>query len=66
MDRTETLYNRALPVGGVALSISSPFCQISLIKYLQDAITIRFYRILTMVYNTHNYWIFGICPASEF
>jgi phage shock protein A len=25
----------------------------------------RFYRVLMMVYNIQNYWIFGLCPASE-
>jgi hypothetical protein len=22
------------------------------------------YRVLTVVYNTQNYWIFGLCPSS--
>jgi hypothetical protein len=26
----------------------------------------RFYRVLTMVYNTQNYWVFGLCPSSGF
>jgi hypothetical protein len=26
----------------------------------------RFYRVLTMVYNTRNYWVFGLCPSSGF
>jgi hypothetical protein len=25
-----------------------------------------FYRVLTMVYNTQNYWVFGLCPSSGF
>jgi hypothetical protein len=29
-------------------------------------IFIRFYRVLTMVYNTQNYWVFGLCPSSGF
>jgi hypothetical protein len=28
--------------------------------------TDRFYRVLTMVYNTQNYWVFGLCPSSGF
>jgi hypothetical protein len=24
----------------------------------------RFERVLTMVYNTENYWGFGLCPSS--
>jgi hypothetical protein len=24
----------------------------------------KFYRVLTMVYNTQNYWIFVLCPSS--
>jgi hypothetical protein len=24
----------------------------------------RFWRVLTVVYNTQNYWVFGICPSS--
>jgi hypothetical protein len=27
---------------------------------------IRFYRVLTMVYNTQNYWGFGLYPSSGF
>jgi hypothetical protein len=23
-------------------------------------------RVLTMVYNTQNYWVFGLCPTSDF
>jgi hypothetical protein len=26
----------------------------------------RFYRVLMMVYNTQNYWVFGLCPSSGF
>jgi hypothetical protein len=26
----------------------------------------RYYRILTMVYNTHRYWVFGLFPSSGF
>jgi hypothetical protein len=26
----------------------------------------RFHRVLTMVYNTQNYWIFELCPSSRF
>jgi hypothetical protein len=22
----------------------------------------RYYRVLTMVYNTQRYWVFGLCP----
>jgi hypothetical protein len=28
--------------------------------------TSRFYRVLTMVYNTQNCWVFGLCPSSGF
>jgi hypothetical protein len=24
----------------------------------------RFYRVLTMVYNTQNYWVLGLCSSS--
>jgi hypothetical protein len=26
----------------------------------------RFYRVLTMVCNTQNYWVLGFCPSSGF
>jgi hypothetical protein len=26
----------------------------------------KFYRVLTMVYNTENYWGFGLYPSSGF
>jgi hypothetical protein len=26
----------------------------------------RYYRVLTMVYNTQRYWVFGFCPSSRF
>jgi hypothetical protein len=26
----------------------------------------RYYRVLTMVYNTQRYWVFGLCPSSGF
>jgi hypothetical protein len=26
--------------------------------------TCRYYRVLTMVYNTQRYWVFGLCPSS--
>jgi hypothetical protein len=26
----------------------------------------RYYRVLTMVYNTQRYWVFGLCPSSVF
>jgi hypothetical protein len=29
-----------------------------------DGVVNRFYRALTMVYNTQNYWVFGLCPSS--
>jgi hypothetical protein len=25
-----------------------------------------YYRVLTMVYNTQRYWVFGLCPSSGF
>jgi hypothetical protein len=25
-----------------------------------------YYRVLTMVYNTQRYWVFGLCPSSRF
>jgi hypothetical protein len=25
----------------------------------------RFCRVLAMVYNTQNYWVFGLFPSSE-
>jgi hypothetical protein len=28
--------------------------------------TCRYYRVLTMVYNTQRYWVFGLCPSSGF
>jgi hypothetical protein len=28
-------------------------------------ITSRIWRVLTMVYNTQNYWVSGPCPSSE-
>jgi hypothetical protein len=24
----------------------------------------RIYRVLTMVYNSQNYWVSGLCPSS--
>jgi hypothetical protein len=29
-------------------------------------IIISYYGVLTMVYNTQSYWIFGLCPSSDF
>jgi hypothetical protein len=26
----------------------------------------RYYRVLTMVYNTQRYWAFGLCPSTGF
>jgi hypothetical protein len=26
----------------------------------------RYYRVLTMVYNTQRYWVFGLCASSGF
>jgi hypothetical protein len=26
----------------------------------------RYYRVLTMVYKTQRYWVFGLCPSSGF
>jgi hypothetical protein len=26
----------------------------------------RYYRVLTMVYNTQRYWVFGLCPSSGY
>jgi hypothetical protein len=26
----------------------------------------RSYMVLTMVYNTQRYWVFGLCPSSGF
>jgi hypothetical protein len=28
--------------------------------------TVMNYRVLTMVYNTQRYWVFGLCPSSGF
>jgi hypothetical protein len=30
------------------------------------AIISRFYRVLTKLYTTKNYWVFGLCPSSGF
>jgi hypothetical protein len=32
----------------------------------ENECTSRFYRVLMRVYNTENYWVFGLCPSSEF
>jgi hypothetical protein len=32
----------------------------------QKQIVCRSYKVLTMVYNTQNYWVFGLCPSSGF
>jgi hypothetical protein len=29
-----------------------------------DVLISRYYKVLTMVYNTQRYWIFGLCPSS--
>jgi hypothetical protein len=26
----------------------------------------RYYKVLTTVYNTQRYWVFGLCPSSGF
>jgi hypothetical protein len=26
----------------------------------------RYYRVLTLVYNTQRYWVFGLCPSSGY
>jgi hypothetical protein len=37
---------------------SRPYC----LKW--DVYSSRFWRVLTMVHNTQNYWVFGLCPSS--
>jgi hypothetical protein len=32
----------------------------------KQTISCRYYRVLTMVYNTQRYWVFGLCPLSGF
>jgi hypothetical protein len=31
---------------------------------VRSVVMIRFYRVLTMVYSTQNYWVFGLFPLS--
>jgi hypothetical protein len=33
---------------------------------LQGLELLPLYRVLTMVYNTQRYWVFGLCPSSGF
>jgi hypothetical protein len=33
---------------------------------VQNLFSSRYYRVLTMVYNTQRYWVFGLCPSSGF
>jgi hypothetical protein len=35
-------------------------------RKLSICVISRFYRVLTMVYNTQNYWGFGLCPSPGF
>jgi hypothetical protein len=42
--------------------LSSDLMLIHEIKII--SITNRSYKILTVVYNTHNYWGSGLCPSS--
>jgi hypothetical protein len=32
----------------------------------ENKLNLRYYRVLTMVYNTQRYWVFGLCPSSGF
>jgi hypothetical protein len=41
-------------------------CQKCWATFLEGQITCRFYRVLTMVYNTQNCWGFGLYPSSGF
>jgi hypothetical protein len=41
------------------------FWSSSLYTFVQLLITCRFERVLVMVYNTENYWVFGFCPSSD-
>jgi hypothetical protein len=33
---------------------------------VRDEFANRYCRVLTMVYNTLRYWVFGLCPSSGF
>jgi hypothetical protein len=33
-------------------------------SFFKPALLIRYYRVLTMVYNTQRYWVFGLYPSS--
>jgi hypothetical protein len=33
-------------------------------SYKNSAFACRIWRVLTMVYNTQNYWVSGVCPSS--
>jgi hypothetical protein len=35
-------------------------------RRLSKKISSRYYRVLTMVYNTQRYWVFGLCSSSGF
>jgi hypothetical protein len=45
-------------------------CVVALFSYdkwcSSHVVSSRFYRVLTMVCNTQNYWVFGLCPSSGF
>jgi hypothetical protein len=41
---------------GIILYMKKYLCQ-------RNIFTNRYYRNLTMVYNTQNYWVFGLCPS---
>jgi hypothetical protein len=55
------------PLYGVYL-IYTAFCVLTILP-MPDFLTynyFRYYRVLTMVYNTQKYWVFRLCPSSGF
>jgi hypothetical protein len=59
--KTTNTYNRQNWEDAVS---KQPF--ITRFGYSEYDITSRYYRVLTMVYNTQRYWVFGLCPSSGY
>jgi hypothetical protein len=47
----------------VCVSVYPP---LPIFECLNQSSLTRYCKVLTMVYNTERYWVFGLCPSSEF
>jgi hypothetical protein len=49
----------------MAVSDTYASAHMAVLTYTERRYIIRFYRVPMMVYNTHNYCVFGFCPLSS-